>query len=144
MQVIYGVPFAVFSVLGFLVCAVVPRWQRYKFQALVAPVAFGFCSIVAGGAIILTSDHFNLGLFTRPWSGPRDALPLILIYFIPGLVGAWAAGRAMQTVLFGVNSVQFGVLAATFVVTVLVVLFACLLPARRAANVDPMVALRYE
>jgi hypothetical protein len=98
MQVIYGVPFALFSVLGFLVCAVVPRWRRYKFQALVAPVAFGFCSIVAVGAIILTSDHFNLGLFTRPWSGSRDVVPLVLIYFIPGLVGTWAAVLAVTKI----------------------------------------------
>ncbi len=61
-----------------------------------------------------------------------------------GLVGAWAAGRAMQTVLFGVGTTQLGVLVATFAVTMLMVLLACYIPARRAAKVDPMVALRYE
>jgi predicted permease len=61
-----------------------------------------------------------------------------------GMLGAWGAGRAMQTILFGVTSVQPLVLAATFAVTMLVVLLACLIPARRAAKVDPMVALRYE
>jgi ABC-type antimicrobial peptide transport system permease subunit len=69
---------------------------------------------------------------------------LLLLGTALGMVGAWAAGRAMQTVLFGVSAVQPLVLAATFAVTVLVVLLACLLPARRAAKVDPMVALRYE
>jgi hypothetical protein len=96
MQVIYAVPFVLFSMLGFLVCFAVPRWQRYRFQALVAPVAFGFCSIVAMGAIVLTSDHFNLGLFTKQWSGPRDDVPLLLVYFIPGLVGGWCAVAAVE------------------------------------------------
>ena len=91
MQVIYASPFVLLSILSFLVCVAVPRWRRYRFQALVAPVAFGFCSIVVAGATVLTSDHFNLGLFTKEWSGTRDAVPLLLIYFIPGLLGSWFA-----------------------------------------------------
>lgn len=98
MQVIYAIPFTIFSVFGFLLCVVVPQWRRYKFQALVAPIAFGFCSIVAAGAIILACDHFNLGVFTRPWSGPRDSVPLVMIYVIPGLVGGWAAVLAVTKI----------------------------------------------
>jgi hypothetical protein len=98
MQVIYALPFVVLSMLSFLICAAVPRWRPYKFQALIAPVAFGFFSIVAAGAMVLTSDHFNLGLFTKPWTGPRDAMPLLLIYFIPGLVGSWCAVAAVKKI----------------------------------------------
>jgi hypothetical protein len=96
MQVIYAMPFMLLSVLAFVVCFAVPRWRRYRFQALVAPVAFGFCSIVAMGAIILTADYLNLGLFTKPWSGVRDVVPLLLIYFIPGLLGGWCAVAAVR------------------------------------------------
>ena len=71
-------------------------------------------------------------------------MKLLLLGTALGLIGAWAAGRAMHTILFGVGSVQPLVLGATFAVIVLVVLLACLLPAQRAAKVDPMVALRYE
>ena len=99
MQVIYAMPFVLISALAFLVCVVVPRWRRYRFQALLAPVAFGFCSIVTAGAIILTADHFNLGLFTRPWSGLRDAGPLILIYFIPGMIGSWVTVLAVTKIV---------------------------------------------
>ena len=91
MQVIYALPFVLLSILSFFVCVAVPRWRRYRFQALVAPVVFAFCSIVSVGAIILTSDHFNLGLFTKEWSGLREAVPLLLIYFVPGLLGSWCA-----------------------------------------------------
>jgi hypothetical protein len=88
VQVIYALPFVLLSIVSFLVCVAVPRWRRYSFQALVAPVAFGFCSIVAAGAIILTCDHFNLGL---EFSWPRDAVWSVLIYFVPGLIGSWVA-----------------------------------------------------
>jgi hypothetical protein len=91
MQIIYGAPFVLISAIAFVVCALVPRWQRYRFQALVAPVAFGFCSILAMGAIVLTVDHFNLGLLSEPPSGLRTAVEMLLIYFIPGLLGSWSA-----------------------------------------------------
>ncbi len=69
---------------------------------------------------------------------------LLLIGVALGVVGALAAHRAMQSVLFGVGHTQAGVLAATSGVLMLVVLLACYIPARRAAKVDPMVALRCE
>ena len=61
-----------------------------------------------------------------------------------GIVGSWAAGRAMQSVLFGVGSVDAGVLGATAVTMIAVVLLATIIPSRRATKVDPMVALRAE
>ena len=100
----------------------------------------------------VTQRHREIGVRIALGALPKQVLAqflrlgtkLLLLGTALGVVGAWAAGRAMQTVLFGVNAVQPLVLAATFAVTVMVVLLACLLPARRAANVDPMVALRYE
>ena len=69
---------------------------------------------------------------------------LLLIGVALGVVGALAAGRAMESVLFGVNMFQANVLAGASGVMMLVVLLACYIPARRAAKVDPMVALRCE
>lgn len=61
-----------------------------------------------------------------------------------GLVGAWALGRVIAGLLFGVRPDD----APTFVVTGLVLLavafLACWLPARRATRIDPMVALKSE
>jgi ABC-type antimicrobial peptide transport system permease subunit len=61
-----------------------------------------------------------------------------------GVLGTWAAGRAMQSVLFGVGGLPLAVLAATAGVMLAVVFFAMFLPSRRAARVNPIDALRSE
>jgi ABC-type antimicrobial peptide transport system permease subunit len=61
-----------------------------------------------------------------------------------GLLGAWLAGRAMQSVLFGVPTLHVATLLGTALVLSAVSLVACLVPARRATKVDPMIALRAE
>lgn len=69
---------------------------------------------------------------------------LLFIGIALGTVCALATGRAMQSVLFGVGIFQTGVFGAAALAMLLVVLLACYIPARRAASVDPMVALRCE
>jgi ABC-type antimicrobial peptide transport system permease subunit len=69
---------------------------------------------------------------------------LLLIGLVLGLLGAWAAGRAMQTVVFGVGTMHPGVLAATATIMTAIVLSAVLLPSRRASRIDPSEALRAE
>jgi hypothetical protein len=61
-----------------------------------------------------------------------------------GFLGAWAASRAMQGVLFGIHPMNGVALATTAVILVAIAVPACLLPARRAANVDPSTVLRAE
>jgi len=69
---------------------------------------------------------------------------LLLAGITLGLLGAWGAGRAMQSVLFGVGAIHLGVLAATAGVMMLVVLLAVFLPSHRASRVSPIEALRDE
>ena len=61
-----------------------------------------------------------------------------------GLVAALVLTRAMTTLLFGVSPFDPVTLVAVAGVLVVIALVACYLPARRAASVDPMVALRHE
>ncbi len=71
-------------------------------------------------------------------------LRLLAMGSLLGCAGAWAAGRAMQGVLFEVPSFHLPTLAGAAVVMGLVTLIASLLPAIRAALISPMEALRYE
>ncbi len=71
-------------------------------------------------------------------------LRLLAAGTILGLIGAFFAGKAMQGILFDVAPLHFATLAATAAIMAAVSLVACFLPARRAAKVDPMVALRAE
>ena len=59
-----------------------------------------------------------------------------------GLGGAVALTRYMTTLLFGVKPIDVITFVAVGVVLALVVLVACIVPARRAAKVDPLEALR--
>jgi len=61
-----------------------------------------------------------------------------------GLIGAWLAGRAMQSVLFDVPTLHIGTLLGTALVMTAISLVASLIPARRATLVDPIEALRTE
>jgi len=61
-----------------------------------------------------------------------------------GLIGALLAGRAMQSILFDVPTLHVATLFGTALVMTAVSLVACLTPARRASQVDPMIALRTE
>ena len=61
-----------------------------------------------------------------------------------GLGAAWALSRAMKSLLVGVNSADPLTFTTVAVLLGLVALAACLVPARHATRVEPMVALRYE
>ncbi|MFO1498174.1 MAG: ABC transporter permease [Verrucomicrobiota bacterium] len=71
-------------------------------------------------------------------------LRLLAIGSLLGCVGAWAAGRAMQGVLFEVPSFHMPTLVGAAIAIGGVTLIASLLPAIRAARISPMEALRHE
>jgi putative ABC transport system permease protein len=74
----------------------------------------------------------------------KEGLVLALVGIGLGLVGAYLVGRTMQSMLYEVATIDFGVLAVVSAALLSAALLACYVPARRAARVDPMMALRHE
>lgn len=74
----------------------------------------------------------------------RNGMFLALIGAAIGLAGAYAITRVMSSLLFEVAPTDLVTFVTSSAILILVALLACLVPARRAAKVDPLIALRYE
>jgi putative ABC transport system permease protein len=74
----------------------------------------------------------------------RQGMPLILAGIVMGLAVALGLTRLISTLLYGVTPTDAFTFGSVSALLVLVALFACWLPARRASRVDPIHALRHE
>jgi predicted permease len=78
------------------------------------------------------------------WQVLRETLVLVFIGIAIGVPAALAGTRLVRSMLFGLGFADPIVLAAAAALLAAVAVLAGFLPARRASQVDPMVALRYE
>ncbi len=94
----------------------------------------------------------EIGLRIALGAGPHQVLRLVLqegmllafVGLIVGLIGTYFVGRVMKTILYQVNAIDPAAISTVTAVLLLSALLACYIPARRATQVDPMVALRDE
>jgi ABC-type antimicrobial peptide transport system permease subunit len=73
-----------------------------------------------------------------------QGMKLVVIGVVIGLAGSFGLTRLMARLLFGVGPADPLTFISVAALLMLVALFACFIPARRATKVDPMVTLRHE
>jgi putative ABC transport system permease protein len=103
-------------------------------------------------AFIVSGQTKEIGIRMALGASPRNVQKLILAHsvrltvvgMLVGLAGAAALVRMLAGLLYGVNITDPGIYLAACAVLGAAIFLASYLPARRAAAVDPMVALRYE
>jgi putative ABC transport system permease protein len=71
-------------------------------------------------------------------------MKLALVGVAMGLLAAWALTQVIESLLFEVSATDPLTFVAITALLTFVALVACWIPARRAASVDPMIALRHE
>ena len=110
--------------------------------------AVGIFSVIA---YMVSRRSHEIAIRMALGAQPREAFQLVLLHGMTliasgigvGLVGAIVATRALRNLLYGVTPGDPLTLAAVVMVLAIVALFACYLPARRAALLDPVETLRH-
>jgi putative ABC transport system permease protein len=130
--------------------------QRFLMAMLsvFAGVAFTLAMIGVYGVVAFTVSMRvrEMGIRIALGAQRRDILRLVVAQAVGltlagvglGLLGTLALHKVIASQLFGVSSLDPTTLAAGILLAVSASLLACYLPARRAARIDPMEALRYE
>jgi putative ABC transport system permease protein len=73
-----------------------------------------------------------------------QGMRLLVIGVACGFVGVFALGHLLQSLLFGIGAHDMVTISGVTVILSVVTFLACWIPARRAARVDPVIALRAE
>jgi putative ABC transport system permease protein len=122
--------------------------------AIAATVALvlGMIGVYGVMSYIVTLRTGEIGVCLALGAEPRHVARMIvrqggivaLAGIIVGLAAAFAGSRLIESLLYAVSPRDPGVFAATTLVLLTVALLACWLPARRAARLSPLEALRTE
>ncbi len=131
-------------------------FQRFSMilMSIFAALALILAAIGTYGvmAYSIAQRTHEIGIRMALGAKPGDVLRMIIsqgmtlaaLGLAIGIAGALAATRLLASQLYGVSASDPVILLVVAALLALVALFACWIPARRAARVDPLIALRYE
>jgi predicted permease len=130
-----------------------PRCQMFRISGFAGLALLLVMAGVYGGMSYVTSQRTSeFGLRMAMGAAPGDLVALVLKGAIQlagmglgiGILLSLAAGRAISSMLFGLKPTDFVTYLAVFCAVLPVVLLAAVVPAWRAARIDPLMALREE
>jgi putative ABC transport system permease protein len=134
--------------------SVAPRRFNMTLLAVFAALALLLAAVGVYGVMSYTATQRTHEIGVRMALGAQSGavlkliigqgLKLALIGVAIGLPAAFALTRWMEDLLFDVRPADSWTYGAVAALLLLVALFACWIPARRVAKVDPMIALRHE
>ena len=134
--------------------AAAPRRTPMLLLSSIAGVAMllAMLGIYGVTAYYVTQRTHEIGVRIALGARMSDVLMLVLsrgvifalIGIAIGMAGAFGLTRYLSTLLFGVQPLDLMTFLSVAATLIIVALLACVIPARKAAKIDPLVALRYE
>jgi len=139
--------------------SVLSEWVAPKRFTMTVMIAFGVIALISAAVGLYSVLAYAVSLRTREigvrvalGAGPnqvagmilREGLVLAMGGILAGLAGAYFLTRFMQSLIFGIQAFDLATFAAVSLLLMGIALFACYVPARRAARVNPSEALRAE
>lgn len=131
-----------------------PQWLRTLLLGLFALLAVALAAVGVFGVMAYTVSQrtHEIGVRVALGAQPGDILSLAVgqgmvvagIGLVIGIAGAVGLTRLLSGFLYGVKPTDLMTFAAAVVLLTATALLACYIPARRAARVDPLIALRNE
>jgi predicted permease len=131
-----------------------PRWAQIRVLAALAAVALVLSGLGLHGLLsyLVTARQREIGVRLALGAEPGriarrvvwDGISLVLIGLVPGLLLAFAAGRSLGALLFGVPPGDPATILVAVGLCLTMAVTGALLPARRAVGVDPISVLRSE
>jgi putative ABC transport system permease protein len=128
------------------------RARVLQLLSALALLAIGLAAVGVHGvlAYVVVESKRAIGIRLALGASPRSVVAHVLSHglrlagagLLIGTVAAIAATRVLTSLLFGVSATEPRVFAAVAAIVFGVSLVACVLPARRAAAVDPIIVLR--